>query len=307
MPTGTPTTVAVASRPGQLNAGARRALSASAQLSRQETGPSASERPKQSSKAGTNAGARSGQLVAHVRSASAIQPRERDQMWALFQEYYADVTRVQFEQDLNEKDDVILLRDTGDDSVAGFSTIQVYKRKIGRKPVVAVFSGDTIVDQEYWGQTALQRAFGSYILRQKFEHPSVPVYWFLITKGYKTYLLLQRNFPEHWPRYEMKTPAWQQELLDTLSRDKFGSAYVAELGLLRFPEAHGRLRPDVTPVCETSLKDPAIRFFTEKNPAAAEGEELVCIGRVDLAFCLKFARKFAGKQLRRTLGLRRAA
>jgi hypothetical protein len=244
----------------------------------------------------------SGRLTAKTVPTAALGPDAVEGMWRLFERYYADVSRERFEQDLAPKDHVILLRDSGDGSLRGFSTLQTYRRELDGRPVVAVFSGDTVVDASYWGQRALHRAFVAHILRRKLEHPLTPVYWFLITKGYKTYLLLQRNFPVHWPRHDRKTPEWEQRVLDRLATDRFGDAYRPELGVLRFDEACGRLRPEVAPIDEESLRDPAIRFFHERNPGAAEGDELVCLGLVDVAMCLHFL----SRQVKR-LGARRAA
>jgi hypothetical protein len=132
----------------------------------------------------------------------------------------------------------------------------------------------------------------------KLRNPRVPVYWFLITKGYKTYLLLARNFPEHWPRRDRATPTWQKHVIDTFAATRFGSAYDPSRGILVFEEALGRLRPSVAPIDEDALRDPDVRFFAQKNPGATRGDELCCIGRVGLGLALRFGEK----QLRRGLG-----
>ena len=56
--------------------------------------------------------------------------------------------------------------------------------------LVGVFSGDTIIDQEYWGETELFRVWGEHVYELSERTPYASVYWFLITSGYKTYRFL---------------------------------------------------------------------------------------------------------------------
>jgi hypothetical protein len=226
-----------------------------------------------------------------------------DRMWALFARYYADVCHEAFVRDLRAKDEVFLLRDRADGSLRGFSTVQSYLRVVGGRRVHVIYSGDTICDQRFWGQRALHVAFLRYALRRKVAHPLTPTYWFLISKGYKTYLLLARNFIEFWPRLERPMPRRQRALLDALAREKFGEAWSPERGVLHFAAPQGRLRPDVTPTGVIELADPHIRFFALRNPGAAQGDELCCLGRIDVGLVLKFA----CRRVVRALGMARRA
>lgn len=250
---------------------------------------------------------RSGRLVGSTVAIEALSPGERDEMWELFRVYYLDVCREDFDRDLSEKDHVIVLRDGGDRSIQGFSTLKVYDQSVGGRRFRAIFSGDTIVDAAYWGQSALHWTFLRFLVRQKLRAIGTPLYWFLISKGYKTYLLLARNFPEHWPRHDRSTPTNAQAILDTLSRGRYGEAYDPTRGVLSFPEPHGRLRTCVAPLTEAELTHPDIRFFAERNPRHVEGDELCCLGHVDLGFVLRGARRsmlrpFKRRQPRTKLG-----
>ena len=147
-----------------------------------------------------------GGLKARVFTVDELMPETREAMWQLFFRYYADVGREAFFADLSRKSRVILIRDRDSYEVKGFSTIETYETEVWGRRVAVLFSGDTVVDREGWGQTALQIAFLKFIIRYKLSHPLMPVYWFLISKGYKTYLLLSRNFPTYWPRHDRETP-----------------------------------------------------------------------------------------------------
>lgn len=243
-----------------------------------------------------------GKLKATVVATPALTPATRDAMWGLFDAYYAGVERSEFEADLAPKHHVILLHDVVDGSLQGFSTLQVFDEVVDGRPFGAVFSGDTIVADRYWGQTALQRAFLSYVIRFKLRRPLKPVYWFLISKGYKTYLLLARNFPEHWPRYDRPTPPWQRALIDRLARSRYPDAWRPEQGVLSFGGDHGRLRAEVAPIDESLLTAPDVRFFHERNPGHAHGDELCCIGRVDARLWSFYMSKLARRWARRLAG-----
>lgn len=243
--------------------------------------------------------AASGKLVAETVTLRRLPEETRDAMWGLFSRFYEGTHRGNFERDLAQKDHVILLRDEGDRSLRGFSTVQVYHRRHEGRDVVAVFSGDTVIEPAYWGQTALQIAFYRYLMAAKLRALSVPVYWFLISKGYRTYLLLSRNFPTYWPRLEAQTPAWERSLMDFLATDKFGQAYRAETGVLQFGTPEGHLKPEVAPIAPEILREQDVRFFVDRNPGHARGDELCCLGKVDLQLAVSFFYKHLHRALAR--------
>lgn len=240
-----------------------------------------------------------GALASTIVPVAAVDDATREAMWQLFSSYYCDSSRDSFVADLEEKHHVILLRRRSDGKLGGFSTLQRLERTVDGRDVIVIYSGDTLVAKEFWGQTALHNAFFRYIVTTKLRHPLRPVYWFLITKGYKTYLLLSRNFPVYWPRHEQPTPAWEAALLDALGREKFGDRWLPERGVLRHEDGSGRLRPGVAPVGEEVVAaGPDIQFFTERNPGHAEGDELCCLGLVDPSMWTYWLRRLAAKKLR---------
>ena len=98
-------------------------------------------------------------LASHTVTVPRLTPGQRDGMWALFHRYYEDVSREAFERDLAAKSHVIELRDSGDGSLQGFSTLHTYRRAVEGRSIGVLYSGDTIIAQPYWGQTALQKAW----------------------------------------------------------------------------------------------------------------------------------------------------
>src|SRR5213075_2720173 len=91
---------------------------------------------------------------------------------------------------------------------------------IDGKAIVAFFSGDTIVDREYWGESVLSRLWSQTVFAEAerliAERPAMTVYWFLICSGYKTWRFLPVFFREFYPNAGRPTPPHVRRILDTL-------------------------------------------------------------------------------------------
>jgi len=222
-----------------------------------------------------------------------LSEQERARMYVVFSRYYESISQQQFEKDLSGKDAVILLLDQRKHQIQGFSTLKsvLVQAPLGRK-IRAIYSGDTVVEKAYWGQKVLGTAFLRYLWLEKLKHPTQPLYWFLISKGYKTYLLMANNFKVHYPRFESPTPTAAQNILDSAALSLFGANYSPEAGLIRFPTSLGQLKGGVADITESELgSSPRIRFFAEKNPAWKEGVELACLAEMTFLLPLEYAFK----------------
>lgn len=214
-----------------------------------------------------------GQLV----QVGAISSQQRETMFALMQRYYDNISRHTFESDLAEKQWVILLRDRADESIRGFSTQMLLNSKLGGQTITALFSGDTIVERECWGDAALSHVWGRLALSLIDTMPDEPLYWFLISKGYRTYRFLPVFFHEFYPRYDAPTPVVMRQAMDAIAIGKFGSLYDAARGIVRSHCGKDRLRSGIGHLTVQRLRDPHVRFFAQRNPHYADGEELCCV------------------------------
>ncbi len=209
-------------------------------------------------------------------------------LFELFQVYYENIEESQFKSDLIDKDKIILLRDHVSKKIKGFSTIKIIEKKILGKTVIGLFSGDTIIDDGYWGQTALTMEFFKNLMKTKMKNLNKEFYWFLISKGFKTYLLLSKNFKTYYPRFNEKTPTRFKTIINDFSAELFGDEYDEEKGLLIHKKKKDYLKGAVAPIGVKELKVPEIKFFSERNPEWERGDELCCIGRVDLGLITKY-------------------
>ncbi len=222
-------------------------------------------------------------ITSAVINRTALTERDGAEMFELFETMYENVSRPRFHADLAEKDWVVLLREN--DRIAGFSTA----RRIDVAGTKALFSGDTIVAREHWDSLELPRAWGRFVIGM------APVWWFLISKGVRTYLYLPLYFNEFWPRHDAPTPPDAQRRLDSFARSKYPDDY--RDGLISFREPHGNLRPEFAAIPAHRESDPHARFFIERNPDYRRGTELACLAEISEANLRPAAR--------RVLGLRR--
>ena len=218
-------------------------------------------------------------LQSQIVARAALVPQEVGEMLDLFHEHFAGVTLDLFKRDLSNKDWVVLLRDAEHERIQGFSTIALYETAVGGQRLSVVYSGDTIIHPAFWGTPELPRAWIKTVL-EKSAHMPQPLYWLLISSGYKTYRFLTVFYKEFYPRCDKPTPPEQQATLDHLAAERFGLDYHRDLGLVRFTNGATPLREGVAEVTAERLQDPHIAFYVARNPGHAHGDELVCLTQI---------------------------
>jgi hypothetical protein len=200
-------------------------------------------------------------------------------MFRVFSENFSGATPKIFERDLNNKNWIILLRDGEAKELQGFSTLALYEIECNGRAISVVYSGDTIIRREYWGTPELPRSWIHTVL-EKSANMIQPLYWLLISSGYKTYRFLTVFYKEFYPRYEKPTPPEMQAIMEQLATQRFGADYHCEEGIVRFKDGATPLRDGVAEVTEERLQDPHIAFYIAKNPGHIKGDELVCITQI---------------------------
>lgn len=213
-------------------------------------------------------------LSVSIREVSSLKAREREAMWALYARFYAGTSVQMFSGDLDGKQAALLLHDA-EGALQGFTTMSWWTREFEGRPVQVLFSGDTVIDRAHWGSQALAFNWLRFAGTLKATAPDIPLYWFLIVKGHRTYRYLSafaRRFIPHWSEPE---PAGWRRLLDALAQGRFGDAY--SNGVVRFADSHGHLAPELAEVSERERARPDVRLFLERNPGYVEGHELACL------------------------------
>jgi hypothetical protein len=233
------------------------------------------------------------QLQARVRERSALSAADVSAMHGLFGRYYEGGSRAVFEHDLAGKTHVIELNDD-DGQLRGFSTLAVFDIAQDGRPdgqhSRGIFSGDTVIHHENWGEQALARCFCRFAGSVKAQAPTGALYWLLIAKGYRTYRYLPLFARRYYPAAGVTTPPAIAGLLTALCRQRFGEAYDAQRGLVRLDPASGtRLRPDWCGVRDDLAQLAEVAFFLAANPDFAQGDELACICALEESNLRSFA------------------
>jgi hypothetical protein len=161
----------------------------------------------------------------------------------------------------------------------------------------AVFSGDTIIEKAYWGSRALPLAFYKYLITEKLKYPRQAIYWLLISKGFKTYLLLANNFFTFYPNPKQEN-GYLAEVVDSYCTQMFPGYYDADKRILDFGDNYQHLRGDVADITDKMRRENhKINFFEQCNPEWRRGTELPCVGVIDWNDLAKYMLRFAMKPM----------
>ena len=209
----------------------------------------------------------------------SVHDVDEDQLAALFRlfrNFYNEVDFDQFSSDFREKDGVFIM--WSDDSLpVGFSTFRVDEFELPSGTIRTIFSGDTIIDRDHWGNQILAFSWIREAGVIKGRTPFTPLYWFLIVKGHRTYRYLPVFSKCYYPCPDLATPTDIKKIMDHLATTHFGECYDPGTGIIRFPESKGHLKPTYAAIPKNHMEIPEVRFFLEQNPGYSEGDELGCM------------------------------
>lgn len=209
----------------------------------------------------------------------SLAREDTDRMYDLMTESFDNVKRDKFINDLREKEGVIILRDESD-HIVGFSTWKVIKSEFRGSKITALFSGDTIVDESNRGQVVLFREYVR-LLHWLMRESGTDTYWFLLSKGIKTYLILPTFLNSFYPCVDDVGTPHLKDVLDQLASEKFGRFYDPESGIIRFDPPADRLKPCNTGIPDRLLLNGHVKYFLKRNPGYVNGDELACITKIE--------------------------
>jgi len=225
-------------------------------------------------------------VITYFKYLKNITVNDIKQMYDLYAAYYENTSLDIFLNDLSKKTGAIMVVRKSDGKVVGFSTQQVLELDIHGKKVRGVFSGDTIVEPRYWGNNKLGVVFYRFLIREKFRRPWVPFYWFLISKGYKTYMLMVNNCYKYYPNVAGNKGEYV-EITKAYCNQLFPEYFDPQSMLLDFGEQYVRLKETVAEITpELAAANEHIRYFEQMNPTWRRGTEMPCLGSIDMGSAL---------------------
>lgn len=231
------------------------------------------------------------ELRGSVLPAAARDAALEGEMFGLMDRYFL-ADRTCFEQDLARKDWHILLRDPAG-ILRGFTSLAHRRTELDGRTVEFLYSGDTIIQREFWGSLELPRVWGRFMLDRIAAAGEVPLYWFLLSSGYKTYRFLPVFFREFFPRHDRETPAEPAKLLAHFCRLLFSDGFDPVTGTVVMASPTP-LREGIAEITPERLADPHISFFVRHNPDHAKGVELACIAPLTVDNLRPFIRRALG-------------
>ena len=235
-------------------------------------------------------------LTTRYQKVDTLTVQDVMRMHALFEANYANSPLQTFISDLNKKDGAFIVRHRKTQEIVGFSTLGIYEFELNGRKAKGLFSGDTIVEKQYWGTRSLQRAAITKMVWEAFKNPFKMQYWLLISKGYKTYLLMTRNFHDYYPR-RGEHNADMQAMVEQYCEAMFPGKLDRERMVLDFGENANCLMDHVAGITPELRADADIAFFEQRNPGWERGNELPCIARADALACVQIMARFVKKMV----------
>jgi hypothetical protein len=196
---------------------------------------------------------------------------------------YANMCPDRFVTDLTAKKWAIVVRCPTSHQIVGFSTQVMMDAQVAGRNVHALYSGDTVVDRDHWGDPALAHAWGNLALVLADRYPLGHLYWFLTSKGFRTYRYLPLFFRSYFPRVDSPTPSWELSLIDAFGQRVGGRLYDPSRNIIRATAGKDCVLPDIGEPGKRRCTDPHVRFFVERNPNFTSGDELCCLAPLSRA------------------------
>jgi hypothetical protein len=216
-----------------------------------------------------------------IVSPADIDGPQRTRMHDLISHHYENVSRPQFEADLDEKDSVVLIEDdTG--QVQGFTTLRVLWSTDVGEPIAAIYSGDTLLSPDYMGERGWLSTWARHVFGKAAALEARDVFWVFAASSHRVYRFLPGFFLDYYPHPDRPTPPAIARILQSFIEQKFTSGFDPARGIVscssttpyRYPEqVAGQVPSD----------DRFARFFIERNPQFLAGELLACITRISEA------------------------
>ncbi|MEO7292835.1 MAG: hypothetical protein ABIW34_07020 [Ginsengibacter sp.] len=200
-------------------------------------------------------------------------------MFKLMEESYDHMDYLTFVKDLSDKVYVGLLFDS-EKCIQGFTTFGINPKGTGNSGYSIIFSGDTVISPEHWGSQEMMRGWGTSVGKIIADDPSKDWYWFLLSKGHRTYMYLPLFFNEYYPSVQENNYDNLLKVLNETALKLYPGSFNSLSGVIVFDKKMGELKPSLAQTTFDKQSKPHVKFFLEKNPEFFQGNELVCVARL---------------------------
>lgn len=216
-------------------------------------------------------------LQGSIVEVDQLKASERDAMFRLLDGMFANVRREAFDADVAAKQWVIRVHDPTSGELVGFSTQVLFGPERTGSAACVLYSGDTVVERQHWGDVALSHVWGRLALELIDQYGDAPLYWLLTSKGFRTYRYLPMFFHEWYPRHERGTPPLERQLINRLGSYLAPHSYDRRSQVIRAGDGKDFVRPGISEPIGRAAADEHVRYFLDRNPHYDRGDELCCL------------------------------
>lgn len=217
-------------------------------------------------------------LKGFIKPVNEYSEAEISAMYSLMAEFYDNTDEAVFRRDFFDKDYCLALYlENGE--LVGFTTQKILELDANGKKINGIFSGDTIIHKDYWGDIELFKVWARFWF--EFAEKYDEFYWFLICKGYKTYRIMPLFWKEFYPNYKKETPEYEQNIINAYATMLYPDEYNPETGVIEYKSVKDKLKNGVANVGDHELKNKDIAYFCKANPEYINGNDLACVARID--------------------------
>lgn len=219
-------------------------------------------------------------ITSHTKPIDEVTDIELKQYFFIMNQGFLGLTWEQFLHDLRAKQKVMYLQDTDTNLIVGFGTLTNFSVQVSGNPVRLVFSGDTYVLPEHRNSFGMGIELLAYCLQTAKQFKDQPIYYLLMSKGWRTYKIMPTLFKDYYPHVSHDTPPEIIAIADAFGTLKYPQTYCSADQVIynsRIPQTQ-RLKPDSV---DAQLPDDKhSQFFARTNPHYLCGDELVCLAAI---------------------------
>jgi hypothetical protein len=219
-------------------------------------------------------------LIFKTLNVRDLLPLQKERMFELMADSYSSMDRNVFDRDLGNKQIVGLIMDESD-VIQGFTTFSINPKNTGTEAYHILFSGDTIISPDHWGSLVMVKGWCTAIGEVIASDRTKSWYWYLMSKGHRTYMYLPLFFHNYYPSaISEDNDVALKQVIDRVSTILYPENWKPELGVIEFDSAEGALTPDLVQGTYTRKNNAHVAFFLECNPGFYKGDELVCMANL---------------------------
>lgn len=217
-------------------------------------------------------------LKYNLKYASELDNTAISRMYILMEQNYNYVSFKAFRTDLSNKQLIGILKDDKEE-IQGFTTFAINPCNTGTTSYNILFSGDTIISPAYWGTQELAKGWCQTVGGLIAGSPQKKWYWFLLSKGHRTYMYLPLFFEKYYPTFDKDKEDNLFPIINSCAEAMYGNYWKPERGVISFDESHGELK---NPFHKTTKNNKHVQFFLKSNPYFYKGDELTCMADLSI-------------------------